>query len=241
MDTESILQIIQAVSLTAAAWAAIYGINAWRTEFVGKKRIDLAEEVLARFYEARDAISMIRSPAGYVGEGSSRQAGEHESPEEKPILDNAYVVFERYGKHRELFSHLQSLRYRFMAQFGVDAVQPFDDLSRILNEIFISARMLAHYWREQGRRTWPNDEAFQKHLAEMRRHEAVFWAMSEDDKIAPRVDEAVRKIEEICSSVTRQEQERRFLSLIALKFPIRTGRKNGQATRRSSADKTRDP
>jgi hypothetical protein len=100
MDTESALQIIQAVSLTVAAWTAVYGINAWRREFVGKKRIDLAEEVLARFYEASDVIRIIRSPLGYVGEGSTRQAGENESPEAKQILDRAYVVFERYEKYR---------------------------------------------------------------------------------------------------------------------------------------------
>jgi len=56
MDAGSILDTIQALSLVIAAWAAIYGINAWRSEFVGKKRIDLAEDVLVRFYEARDAI-----------------------------------------------------------------------------------------------------------------------------------------------------------------------------------------
>jgi hypothetical protein len=89
MDAESVLQVIQAVSLIVAALTAIYGINAWRSEFVGKKRIDLAEEVLVRFYEARDAIGAIRNPFGYVGEGSTRQAGEHESAEEKQIFDKA--------------------------------------------------------------------------------------------------------------------------------------------------------
>ena len=85
MDTESILQVIQAVSLIVAAWTAIYGIRAWRSEFVGKKRIELAEEVLVRFYEARDVIRIIRNPFGYVGEGSTRQGAEGEAPEEKQI------------------------------------------------------------------------------------------------------------------------------------------------------------
>jgi hypothetical protein len=241
VDVESVSQVIQAGSLTVAALTAIYGITAWRVEFVGKKRIDLAEEVLVRFYEARDVIRMIRSPFGYVGEGGSRQAGEHERAEEKQVLDNAYVAFERYEKHRELFNQLQSLRYRFMAQFGVAAVQPFDDLDRILRDIFISARMLAHYWRDQGHRTWRSEEEFQKHLAEMHQHEAVFWEMSRDDKITPRVDQTVRKIEEICGAVIRQKRKRRFLWLIPLRFPIRMGPKDGGAIRRSFGKKTGDP
>jgi len=218
MDTKSVFQVIQAISLTVAAWAAIYGISAWRREFVGKKRIELAEEVLVRFYEARDVIRIIRNPFSQVGEGSSRQAAEHETAEEKQIFDNAYVVFERYERHREVFSQLQSLRYRFMAQFGADAVQPFDDLSRILNDIFISARMLTHYWRDQGRRPWRNDEQFQKHLAEMFQHEAVFWEKSKDDDINRRVDEAVSKAEEICGGVIRQEPKRGFFSLMPFKL-----------------------
>ncbi len=125
MDTESILQVIQAVSLIVAAWTAIYGINAWRNEFVGKRRIELAEEVLVGFYEARDVIRIIRNPFGHVGEGSTRQAADGEPSEMKQILDNAYVVFERYEKHKEVFNRLQSLRYRFMAQFGADAARPF--------------------------------------------------------------------------------------------------------------------
>ncbi len=54
MDFTSILQGFQAVSLIVAAWTAVYGISAWRREFLGKKRIDLAEEVLVSFYEAKD-------------------------------------------------------------------------------------------------------------------------------------------------------------------------------------------
>ena len=226
MDTESILQVIQAVSLIVAAWTAIYGIRAWRSEFVGKKRIELAEEVLVRFYEARDVIRIIRNPFGYVGEGSTRQGAEGEAPEEKQILDNAHVVFERYEKHGELFNRLQSLRYRFMAQFGVDTAQPFDDLAGILRDIFISARMLSHYWRDQGRRIWPNENAFPEHLAQMQRHEAVFWEMSGDDEINQRVEDTVKKIEAICSSVIRQVPKRGFLSLIPRRSSTPTSRKS---------------
>ena len=226
MDTESIFQTIQAISLTVAALIAIYSINAWRNEFVGKRRIDLAEEVLVRFYEARDAVRAIRNPFAFAGEGSSRQAGEREAPDEKQILDQAFVAFERYEKHSDLFNQLQSLRYRFMAQFGVDAVQPFDDLSRALNEIFISARMLGrYYWRERNRPNRRTEEEAQQRVAETERHEAVFWQTAEDDDIATRVDRAVARIEEISNDVIRREPKRGFPWLFPWRLPIRIARK----------------
>lgn len=197
MTVASILESISVIVASAiASFTVIFGINAWKREYLGRRKIELAEEVLSLFYEARDAIRYIRNPFGYGGEGSTRNATPTESPEEKQINDNAYVVFERYNKRQDLFNKLYSMRYRYMAQFGKDAARPFDDLNKIMNDIFISARMLTHYWKEQGRRQWKNDAEFQQHLNEMHKHEAVFWEKSsEQDPIMPRVDAVISDIE----------------------------------------------
>ena len=197
MDIASILESASVIIASAiAAFTVIYGVNAWRREYLGKRKIELAEDVLALFYEARDVISYIRNPFGFSGEGSTRKAAPNESPEEKQINDNAYVVFERYNKRQDLFNKLYSMRYRYMAQFGKDSAKPFDDLQKIVNEIFISARMLSHYWRQQGRRTWKSDEEFKKHLEEMHKHESVFWETgSEEDPILPRINAVIADIE----------------------------------------------
>ena len=79
--------IAQSASVILACLFAIYGIDAWRREFVGKRRMELAEEVLALFYQARDIIQSIRSPGGYVGEGQSRKQAPDERPEDKAALD----------------------------------------------------------------------------------------------------------------------------------------------------------
>jgi hypothetical protein len=39
---------------------AVYGVDSWRREHPGKRRIELAEDTLALFYEAVDAIRHIR-------------------------------------------------------------------------------------------------------------------------------------------------------------------------------------
>jgi hypothetical protein len=96
-NMETILQILQSVSIIIACWVAIFGINAWRREFIGKRRIELAEEVLGAFFAVKDAISYIRSPVSYTDEGSTRKKQNYETEEETKIMNRAYIVFERYG------------------------------------------------------------------------------------------------------------------------------------------------
>jgi hypothetical protein len=197
-----IANILASISLILAAWTIIIGVNAWRREYVGKRKLELAEEVLTLFYEARDVISYIRNPFGYVGEGSTRETTPNESPEEKKTNDQAYVVFERYNKRQELFNKLYSMRYRYMARFGKDTAKPFDELNKIVNDIFISARALSRYWKDQGRRQWKNDAEFQRHLEEMQKHEAIFWYQGEEsDSITPRVDAVIANIEAQCLKI----------------------------------------
>ncbi len=197
MDAVRILESIAVILASlVASGAVIYGVNAWRREYIGKRKLELAEEVLALFYEARDAISQIRNPFSFGGEGSTRNADPNESPEEKQINDNAYVVFERYNKRQEPFNKLYSMRYRYMAQFGKDTAKPFDELNKIVNNIFSSSRMLSHHWKQQGHRQWKDDKEFQQHLTQMRKHEAIFWEMDpEEDTIIPRVDKVISDIE----------------------------------------------
>ena len=139
MTLAGVAQIAQNASLILASLFAIYGIDSWGREHIGKRRIELAEDVLALFYQARDAIESIRSPFGFGGEGSSRKPGPNERPEHKEALDQAYVLIERYSRHTELFARIHSLRDRVMAQLGSEAAAPFDSLNRIINALILSA------------------------------------------------------------------------------------------------------
>lgn len=189
---------ISALGVLIAALTFSAGISAWRREFIGKRRIELAETVLALFYEAEDAIRDIRNPFSHVGEGNTRQRGDGERPEESKLLDQAYVVFERYKRHKKLFSQLRSKRYQCMATFGPNAVDPFNEVSDVMNRIFSAARMLgSHYWPRQGRAPM-TEEQFKEHLKGMYKYEAVFWfAGNEEDVVSPLVKTAIGKMEAI--------------------------------------------
>lgn len=125
------MAIIESIAILIASGVALYGIDAWRREHVGKRRIDLAEEVLALFYEARDVIAAVLSPLGYAGELGSlppRERGLNEEPWQSEALDAAHLRIGRYMMRHELFARIHALRYRFQAQNGRDAAKPFQDL-----------------------------------------------------------------------------------------------------------------
>ena len=176
-----LVTLAEAGAVIMACWAIVSGIGAWKREFIGKRQIELAEQVLAKFFEIKDAIAMIRSPFSHSDEGKTRKRSEHESAATSQLLDRGYVVFERYSTKETVFAEFNTLKYRFMASFGADAEQIFADTNAILNSIFVSAQMLGtHYWQRQGRVPMEPDEG-KEHLAEMQRHQRVFWDHGEDD------------------------------------------------------------
>ena len=193
-----IATIGEAVAIGAACWAIISGVGAWKREFIGKRKIELAEEMLATFLEMNDAVAFIRNPFSSSNEGRTRERGENENPEHSELLDRAYIVFERYEQRREVFVRLNTLKYRFVAVFGGEAEALFTDIARTVNSIFASANALGtRYWPQQGR-VRMDDAQFQRHLDAMERHEGVFWdSYGDDDEIRNALAQYKERLEEI--------------------------------------------
>ncbi len=192
--------ILQNIAVIIASLTAVYGIISWRREHIGKRKIDLAEEVLCSIYEIKDVIKYIRAPFSLVGEGSTRVRSKNETEEQSKILDDAYVVVERYNSQKDVFSKFYKLKYRYMANFGKNSEQPFLLIRNITNEIFLAARMLGQrYWKNQGRRTMTQDE-FQNHLKKMEKFEEIFWEHDDNDEINTKLEEAINICESICKS-----------------------------------------
>lgn len=215
-----IAQAAQSFSVVLASLFAIHGFDAWRREHVGKRRIELAEEVLALFYQARDAIESIRSPFGFSGEGESRKPDPKERPEDKEALDRAYVLIERYNHHTELFAKIHALRYRFMAQIGCDAAKPFDELNRVVNELIVAAQRMARFTTLSE---WylRNEEAKEKQRQQLLEVHSIYYGMGGgEDPISPRVEKVIVDIEGTCRGIIESQE-----TLYAL-FNTRIG-KNG--------------
>ncbi|WP_020674491.1 hypothetical protein [Geopsychrobacter electrodiphilus] len=190
---------LHSISILIGIWVAISGINAWRKEHMEKRKIELAEDTLASFYEASDAITYLRHPFSYPSEKEEIEQGPKESKASWEARKNANVVFYRYKQYQELFNKIHALRYRFMAQIGRDEAKPFEDLRQITNEIMNSARHLSRWWATEHFITAEKRAAHQKRVEEQ---EAIFWANSvEEDPINPRVETVIKEMESICKSV----------------------------------------
>lgn len=205
-------EILKDFSIIVASCTAIYGIGSWRREYIGKKHVELAEEVLCLFYEAKDAVQHIRNPFGQSNEGSSRKADENETPEQKQAFDRAYVLIERFNTHIELFNKMHSIRYRFMAQFGTDAGKPFEDFRRTLNEIQVSAQALARAWAENYRH-FRTETQQTYHNDFIKKQENIFWeGLHEEDTIKPKVEKCIDDIEKICRPIIDNKSVFRLIS-----------------------------
>lgn len=159
-----------------------------------RRRQELAEDLIAGFHEVADIMRSVRNPLGYQGEGSTREKGENETPEETQRLNARFVIHERYNKHRETVTRLMSREYRAIAWFGPEIVLPFQTLHQAINEVFIANEMLADYDRVRGE---PMDNPKQR--SEWRR--TVFGAGDESDKVSSKIDSAVKLIETVCRPV----------------------------------------
>lgn len=199
---------IEAVPVAIAAFSFVWGVSAWKREFIGKRRVELAQSVLSLFYEAETAIQDIRNPCSFGDEEKAITPAENDREECVRLRESANVVFDRYQKREKLFAELRSMKYQIMATFGKTYGEPFDEISKVLNKIFWSARMLGtKYWPTQNLPSMNkhlSDKQFKEHLSEMHRHETVFWSLNEDgDEISFIVSQAVNKIESLAKDARK--------------------------------------
>lgn len=194
-----IMEFIKDVSVVIGLWVLFYNLSAWQREHRGKRNIELAEETLALFYEAKDVIAWMRSPMGFTNETDSIKREERETSEEFEARKRASFIFVRYNQNKELFSKIHSFRYRFMAQIGKEKAKPFYDLDKIVKEIVSAARILIILWSEK----LPNTEEEQeKQKEQIRKKEELIWdTFSDNDPVNTKVDKLILDIEKVCQNV----------------------------------------
>ena len=191
-----IKNLIPFLPTIVAVFTIVLGFGAWRRQLVGSRRITLLEDVLTGFYQARDAISEIRSPIVFAGEGSSVKPPSITQCNVANDSQAYYVFIERFSRHQQLFTNLEVQKYRFMATFGAENAEPFEKLNKLLNDLAFTDNFLNH--PESGIKHFnpPYDESEKKLLIESRKK---LYA-STDDPIEKDVDEIIDQIEKIVSN-----------------------------------------
>jgi hypothetical protein len=187
---KAIPSVVTAVTAVVGVCIAARGLNKWRAETICKRKAELAEEVLADFYQARDIIDAARLPGIFGHEGATRPKAEWESEEDTRTLNAYFVTYERLRNKDEFFAQFQARRYRFMAHFGPEAGNPYDDLHKIKIQIVAAVRMLVETYRQRTQGSLPEDR---------RAWEATIgWRPLEDVNIHSQLAVLINDIERIC-------------------------------------------
>jgi len=187
---KAVAPVFTAGAACIVAWIGWRGLNKWRDETIGKRKAELAEDVIADFYEAREIILEARSPGSIrADEGNTRPKRDDETPEETEKYKAYYLVSERLSKHSDFFARLQARKYRFIAHFGVEAVKPYNDLFQIVVEIRTAVHMLIANHKMDGT---PERET------NRRKWLTTIYGGSDKDDTPKRLDAIVTAIEETC-------------------------------------------
>jgi len=191
-------KLIESISIILASAAAIYGIFSWRNETRWKRKHELAEEVLAKFYEAHQNLRIIRGPFIYIEEGKSRKKSVNETEEETKIYDNAYVIQERFEKNKESFERLQVLKFRFIAIFGKEHEKVFNDLIIIVNKILFATNEIARIQLGQYGELSPSEKG-----KEIREHMKIIYSAPrpENDPIEIEFQKIIEYIDKVCRKI----------------------------------------
>ena len=118
----------------------------------------------------------------------------NESAEHKAQRDSRFATLERYNSHLEFVSRFQAQRYRMKALLGPAADEPYRLMHEAVTTVIVSARMLIMRVGQQ----WSGD---------VDQYERDVWETgSPDDRVAPKVAEAVSLMENICRPILLQSK-----------------------------------
>ena len=209
IPSDNIAAFANGATALAAACAAIVaycGLHVWRREMKGRRNAELAEEVLAAFYEAQEIYRWVRTRGHFPNEADSRVRQEEEDEKLGRALDALFIPLARIKAEHETLSKLYAKRYRFRAIFGPEADKPFQALRKAENQIASAARMLTRLAiadHRRGHRVYSARELRPERVAQeeqnREKYQARIWGSEdEDDEIAQRIDRAVKEIEAIC-------------------------------------------
>jgi hypothetical protein len=136
-----VVKVLGPVATAGAAWfaatIAYRGLEKWREETIGKRKVELAETVLADFYRFEEVVRAARGPFVFNVEMGPKEG----VPDE--IASDSHFAPKRLMDHEEFLSRLRVRKYEFAAVFGKDAAAPFDEIQKVQNDLPLGDRLLA--------------------------------------------------------------------------------------------------
>lgn len=169
------------------------GLRKWQTEEPGKRRLAVAEEALRRTYVASIALKTARRHTVTISE---RMVWRHTTFD---IVSEPEAMKLRYDKIDAVLQELDDYKPYYGVHFGRNAMQDFDDLVGIINEIRDDLRILSMSEPEHG---FPVSEESRMVL-----RRKYFEPVSDESRdLDARVDRAIDKVRERFEKVVAGER-----------------------------------
>jgi len=184
------------VTAVAAIWGVIIatkGLYKWKSETVGKRKLELAEELIVAFFEIGDMLAGVRFPGSFANEGQTLLRKEGETDDDYRARSVYYVAAERILSNANRFAELHAKKHLAIAYFGKSAAAPFDTILMAKNKILLASRNLsqtpehlqepASFWEKQ--------------------REIIGWGMADNDVLGKDIEAAVEQAEQIFGAPLR--------------------------------------
>ena len=204
LATGSMLQgigtIIGAAAVLIAAFIGATTFSTWRRQRITERHIDRAETLLGAAYEARSALSAVRSPMMFANEIQAAEAIISADPrfaglaaEKQKRMTTCQAYYERLKRTLPQRNKLYELEPIARAVFGAELADAVDKLA---HQFWIIQIDVEAYVDDTG-----GDVDFAKELR------ATMYENRTNDqsKVGKNTAEAIQKIESICLPILRME------------------------------------
>jgi hypothetical protein len=175
---------LQALAIAVTAFYASRGLNAWRGQLVGKRKFEVAEEVIVGAHKAKANLLYVRNPLTVAKADST-------------LRDTYALTFERLQRVSSDIAEFEKTRVLAGVHIGRQASDVIGKILRKFHEVAAAARMLVIH----SDRPLPTDEAEKR--AELDRRtawELTIWGSTDPmhDALTKSVEDAIATLEALC-------------------------------------------
>jgi len=193
--------LIAAIAAIATAFFASRALSAWRGELIGRRKVELAEDILAVAHEASEMIKGSRSPMAFNGEGASLNVGPDVEDDQRRNAEAMYAPAERLGAKPDLWAKIEALRFRARVYFGEPVRTAMAEVLRVRLEVHNASILLARNALRAPAQRVSHDV--------QERYEAKIWYADEpDDPLQARLDGAIAVLQLSCGPVISEKAQR---------------------------------
>lgn len=150
-----------------------------------KRKAEIAEQVLADFYECQRIFETVRSPMIWAHEMVPE-----EGVSDEQIKNGGYGVLRRLRAYNEFFPRLEARRFTAAALLGPAALEPYKLLIREHNRVVGAAQALMRHDKD--------DESNRPFIVKQR---AIAFATDDPDEVTEKLKAITAQVEKLCRPV----------------------------------------